>query len=119
MSAPPILPEAPAGADAAPVPARAAKAKAPVPWSAYILECGDGSLYSGVALDVARRMADHGTPKGSRYVRGHGGVARLLWSCELASRTQAQRVEYFLKRATRARKLALVAGAPLPAEWMG
>lgn len=88
-----------------------------VRWSAYILECADGSLYCGVAIDVARRMRDHGTPKGSRYVRGHGGVKALLWSCELPSRTVAQRVEYHLKRATRQRKLALVAAGDLPAAW--
>ncbi len=92
--------------------------KAVVRWSAYILECADGSLYCGVATDVARRMRDHATPKGSRYVRGHGGVKALLWSCELPSRTIAQRVEYHLKRASRQRKLALVATAILPDVWL-
>lgn len=113
------LSELDAGApDAAPA-SKATGPKAPVPWSAYILECGDGTLYCGVAIDVARRIIDHGTSKGSRYVRGHGGVGRLLWSCELPSRTHAQRVEYRLKRTSRAQKLALVAGRNLPAGWLG
>ncbi len=117
MSDPDVRAEADDGAaDAAPLRATRA-AKALVPWSAYILECADGSLYCGVAIDVARRMRDHATPKGSRYVRGHGGVKALLWSCELPSRTVAQRVEYHLKRATRQQKLALVAGRALPAGW--
>ncbi|WP_051356955.1 GIY-YIG nuclease family protein [Azorhizobium doebereinerae] len=112
------LSEPEAGApDAAPAP-KARGPKAPVPWSAYILECGDGTLYCGVAVDVSRRMQDHATPKGSRYVRGHGGVARLLWSAELPSRTVAQRVEYHLKRASRAQKLAIMERAELPAAWL-
>ncbi|GGF87894.1 hypothetical protein GCM10007301_54790 [Azorhizobium oxalatiphilum] len=127
---PASLTEPAAGALAAPASdspsADSLSADAPAPaipatqcWSAYILECGDGTLYCGVAIDVARRMKDHATPKGSRYVRGHGGVARLLWSAELPSRTVAQRVEYFLKRATRAQKQAIIAGRALPAGWLG
>lgn len=115
MSDPAGLTEPESGAaDAAPICAARAP-RSVVPWSAYILECGDGTLYCGVAIDVTRRMRDHATPKGSRYVRGHGGVARLLWSTELPSRTHAQRVEYYLKRATRAQKLAIIAGRALPA----
>lgn len=118
MSEPGVnLSELDAGApDAAPA-SKAAGPKAPVPWSAYILECADGSLYCGVAIDVARRMRDHATPKGSRYVRGHGGVKVLLWSCELASRAVAQRVEYHLKRATRQKKLAIIQTRALPPDW--
>lgn len=110
--------------DSAPLAAQPSDAEAASPgrptvcWSAYILECGDGSLYCGVAIDVARRMRDHATPKGSRYVRGHGGVKALLWSRELPSRTIAQRVEYHLKRASRQQKLALVATASLPDAWL-
>ena len=109
--------------DSAPLPAHplAAETHSPgcptVCWSAYILECGDGTLYCGVAIDADRRMKDHATPKGSRYVRGHGGVKTLLWSCELASRTLAQRVEYHLKRASRQQKLAIVQQNDLPADW--
>lgn len=115
MSAPPILSPVQDGAAlAAPVPDTVT---GPVRWSAYILECGDGTLYCGVAIDVARRMKDHATPKGSRYVRGHGGVKALLWSCEFPSRTLAQRVEYHLKRAPRQKKLAIVQTRALPPDW--
>ncbi len=117
MSDPAGLTEPESGAaDAAPICAARAP-RSVVPWSAYILECGDGTLYCGVAIDVTRRMRDHATPKGSRYVRGHGGVKALLWSCELPSRTIAQRVEYHLKRASRQRKLALVQEGLLPQDW--
>ncbi len=41
-------------------------------WSVYILRCGDGSLYTGVATDVARRFGEHQSqgPKAAKYVRG-------------------------------------------------
>jgi len=79
-------------------------------WFAYLLQCGDGSIYAGVARDVARRLKDHEGPKGSRYVRAHGGPSRLLWSSGPMARSDALRLEIRLKAMPRERKIALVEG---------
>lgn len=89
----------------------------PDAWHAYLLECGDGTLYCGVARDVARRMRDHGTAKGARYVRGHGGVKRLLWSRAFASRGGALRAELRIKALARLAKLELAATGHMPGGW--
>lgn len=89
----------------------------PCPWSAYLVECGDGSLYCGVAIDVERRMRDHATPRGARYVRGHGGVKRLLWSRPFASRGAALRAELRIKALPRRAKLDLAATGAMPGGW--
>lgn len=90
----------------------AASEEAPAlkPWSVYLVECSDKSIYCGIAIDVEKRMRDHGTPRGARYVRGHGGVLRLLWKKEFSSRTRAMRAEIWIKEQTRAVKLKIVSG---------
>lgn len=39
------------------------------PWFVYIVRCRDGSLYTGIALDVEKRLKTHSSGKGSRYIR--------------------------------------------------
>ena len=58
-----------------PVPAEAAEAV----WSLYILECCDGSFYTGVTIDIDRRLQAHQKGTASRYTRTHRPVA---WSIE-------------------------------------
>jgi len=79
-------------------------------WWVYLIECGDGSFYCGIAVDVEKRLQAHGTAKGARYVRSHGGVARLLWRYETISRSRAQSIEAWVKRQGRAAKLAIAQG---------
>ena len=43
-------------------------ASKPPTWYVYVLECVDGSLYTGIAIDVARRYASHAVGKGGRYL---------------------------------------------------
>lgn len=43
-----------------------------LPFYVYVLRCGDGSLYTGIARDVGRRFAEHVTGRGARYTRGRG-----------------------------------------------
>jgi putative endonuclease len=47
----------------------------PEPWFVYVARCADGSLYTGIARDVARRIAQHDAGKGARYTRGRGPLA--------------------------------------------
>lgn len=87
------------------------------PWYVYLLECRDGSLYTGIAVDVERRYAQHVAGKGARYTRARP-PARLLACFEHPDRASASRAEYAIKQLTPARKRALCeagAAAPHPA----
>lgn len=83
-------------------------------WSIYIVRCRGGALYTGIALDVRRRLAQHSgaSPGGAKALRGKGPL-RLEVSRVVGSRAQAQRVEYRIKRLARPRKLALIANRTL------
>jgi len=79
----------------------------------YLLRCGDGSLYCGWTIDVDRRIIAHAAGTASRYTSSRRPV-ELARSWELATRTEARSLEGRIKRLSRAEKLALLAGAPLP-----
>ena len=74
----------------------------------YILECADGSLYTGWTKELEKRVAQHNAGRGSKYVRSRL-PARLVYAENLASKSEAMRREYTLKRLTRAEKLELIA----------
>jgi len=76
----------------------------------YILRCGDGSLYTGIALDLERRLAQHRAGRASRYTRSRLPVD-LVWWQEAGSWGDALREELRIKRLSRSEKEALVLGA--------
>jgi putative endonuclease len=78
-------------------------------WFLYLLECSDGSVYTGIATDVAARFDKHVSGTGARYTRSRKPV-RVLASFELADRSSASRAEYWVKRLTPPDKRALAAG---------
>lgn len=80
-------------------------------WYTYILRCADGSLYSGITTDLARRFREHasGTKKGAKYTKQHPPV-RFEAAWQSATRAEASRLEYRLKRLTKAEKEALIDG---------
>ena len=80
-----------------------------VAWHLYLLECADGSVYTGIATDVAARFAQHANGTGARYTRSRKPV-RILASFELADRASASRAEYWVKRLAPHDKRALAAG---------
>ena len=75
-------------------------------WYVYIIECRDGSLYTGIATDVERRYAAHVAGKGARYTRSHP-PSRLLARFEFPDRAGASKAEYAIKQLSPARKRAL------------
>lgn len=77
-------------------------------WCVYILRCADGSLYTGITTDSARRLAEHNGdgPRGARYTRSRRPV-ELVYAETAPSRDAAARREAAIKRFDRARKLAL------------
>jgi len=83
------------------------------PWFVYLLECRDGSIYTGIATDVDRRYAMHVAGKGARYTRSHP-PQRLLARFEFPDRSSASRAEHAIKQLSPARKRAACAEASLP-----
>jgi len=73
----------------------------------YIVECADGSLYTGWAVDVEQRVKVHNTGRGARYTRLHGPV-KLVYAEEQPDRVAAMKRELEIKRWPRARKLKLI-----------
>lgn len=72
----------------------------------YILECGDGSLYTGITTDVKRRFIEHQNKKGGGYTRSRG-VVRVAYQEPHPDRSQALRREAEVKSWTRESKLKL------------
>lgn len=74
-----------------------------------MLRCGDGTLYTGIARDVARRIAEHAQGRrGSRYLRGRGPL-QLVFQWNVEDRSLASRAERRIKRLSRQEKENLVA----------
>ena len=78
-------------------------------WWVYVVRCRDRSLYTGIALDVERRIAEHrrGGRKGAKYLRGRGPL-RLVLAREIGAKSLALRVERRVKRLRKAEKEALI-----------
>ncbi len=73
----------------------------------YILRCGDGSLYTGVARDPRKRLEQHRAGRASRYTRAHLPV-ELVWMRRVRSWPAALREEHRIKGLRRMDKEALV-----------
>jgi predicted GIY-YIG superfamily endonuclease len=77
-------------------------------WFVYVARCADGTLYVGITLDVAARIAAHDAGRGARYTRGRGPLA-VLATRRCRVKGDALRLELALKRLARDEKLALCA----------
>jgi putative endonuclease len=74
----------------------------------YVIECADKSLYTGIAIDVARRVAEHNTSaKGAKYTFARRPV-KLRYSKEYKNRSLASREEFRVKKLSREEKLCLI-----------
>ncbi|WP_186188822.1 GIY-YIG nuclease family protein [Burkholderia gladioli] len=78
-------------------------------WYLYLIECEDGSVYTGITTDVDARFAQHANGTGARYTRSRKPRA-VLASFELADRSSASRAEYWVKRLTPVQKRELAGG---------
>ena len=73
----------------------------------YMVECSDGTYYTGWTNDVAARVAAHNAGYGARYTRGRGPV-RLVYREDCLDKRTAQRREWEIKQMNRAQKQQLV-----------
>lgn len=76
-------------------------------WFVYILECSDGTLYTGISNNVEKRFVQHRNGKGGYYTRSHKPV-RIVYKEKLNSKNLALKREYEIKKLTREGKRNLI-----------
>ena len=76
-------------------------------WTVYILQCGDGSLYTGITNDLERRVSEHGSGQGAKYTKGRGPF-QLVYDETCVDRGKASKRENEIKSLSREEKLKLV-----------
>jgi putative endonuclease len=79
----------------------------------YILQCADGSFYTGWTNDLARRYRQHRTGNGGRYTRSRCPVQLVYFEPE-TDKSAARKREAAIKKLTRAKKAVLAAGKRIP-----
>ena len=77
-------------------------------WFVYLIECTDGSLYTGITVDLESRFKAHLEGRGARYMRLHPPL-RLLAAESHPDRSAASKAEYRIKQLTAAEKRAYAA----------
>ncbi len=68
-----------------------------------MLRCADDSLYTGITVNLAARVAKHNAGTGAKYTRGRGPVV-VVWSGEVADAREAKQREAAMKQWTKAQK---------------
>jgi putative endonuclease len=77
-------------------------------WYLYIIECSNGSLYTGITKDVERRISEHETGlKGAKFTRGKGPF-KLKYLAEFGDKASASSEEYRIKKLTKSDKMKLI-----------
>ena len=80
-----------------------------MPFFCYILECADGTFYTGWTTDPLRREKQHNAGRGAKYTRMRRPV-KMVYTEELPDRTSAMKRERAIKAMKRDRKMKLVGG---------
>jgi len=76
-------------------------------WTLYILECADGSLYTGITNNLEKRVAAHENGMGAKYTKGRGPFS-VVYIEELENRSTATKRELAVKKLNRHDKVDLV-----------
>ena len=77
-------------------------------WFLYVLECSDGTLYTGVTTNIDRRLNEHNTSKkGAKYTKTRRPV-NLVYHLKFQDRSSAQKAEYRFKQLTREEKEKII-----------
>ena len=76
-------------------------------WTVYMLECADTSLYTGITVDLERRLEEHSKGKGAKYTK-HRGPFTVVFTERQETRSQALKREVVIKSMTREEKLRLI-----------
>jgi putative endonuclease len=78
-------------------------------WYVYMVRCRDGKLYTGIATDIDRRLTEHLSGKGAKYLRGRGPL-RLAFKQKIGRRSLALKMERLIKKLPKSEKERLAAG---------
>ena len=76
-------------------------------WFVYILECSDGTLYTGVTNNLDKRVLTHNSGKGAKYTRPRLPVAVMAFISGL-TKSEALKLEYQIKKKPRIQKVTVL-----------
>lgn len=80
-----------------------------VTWYLYIVKCSNGTFYTGITTDIARRINQHNTGKGSKYIKNYGKApVTLMYSETYPNRSEASKRECQVKKLSRKEKIKLI-----------
>ena len=83
----------------------------PVIYFVYIIECEDGTLYTGITTDSSRRFKEHMSGKAARYTRSHRPKL-LVYEEQVLTQSCALKREHAIKKMTRAQKIRMIQCSP-------
>ena len=75
-------------------------------WFCYILECSDGTLYTGITNNLEKRISTHNSGKGAKYTKTRLPVF-LKWSTQCENKSEASKLAWKIKHLPRSKKLIL------------
>jgi putative endonuclease len=78
-----------------------------VEWFLYLVRCKDGQLYTGITTHVERRLAEHQSGKGAKYLRGKTPL-QLVFQKKIGSRSEALKIEALVKKWPKADKEKMI-----------
>lgn len=78
-----------------------------ITWTVYMVRCKDGTLYTGITVDLSARLRAHNEGKGAKYTRGRGPV-KLVWKEEGLSESEARKREREVKKWKKEEKEAVL-----------
>ncbi len=76
-------------------------------WRAYIIECKDGTLYTGITNNIEKRINAHNSGAGCKFTRSRNPV-KLMYSEECVDKNHALAREWQIKKLSRIEKFALI-----------
>ena len=79
-------------------------------WYVYIARCQNNALYTGISVDVEKRIHTHNSGKGSKSCKAHGLPVKLVWQYETINRSSASMLEARIKKLTKIQKENLIKG---------
>jgi putative endonuclease len=79
----------------------------PMNWIVYMVQCRDGSFYTGITIDLPARLSAHNAGVGAKYTRGRLPVT-LVWSEKGFTQSQARKREHAIKQLSRKQKALLM-----------
>jgi putative endonuclease len=80
-----------------------------MPWFLYMVECVGGRIYTGITVDVDRRMAEHASGRGAKFTRAWQ-IEKVLSIFDFEDRSSASKAEYAIKQLSALQKRLLATG---------